>query len=65
MIVVAYSDDELEKLTKSGPNHFVSSVCFLSKILQGSLPSFSKQHTHKDQQVEELKDIARLFTLVT
>lgn len=55
----------LKQLTKLMLNNFVSSVCFLSKILQKSLPLFSKQQTQKNQQVKILKDMTKLFTLVT
>lgn len=55
----------LEQLIKSAPNDSVSSICPLFKILQESLPLLFKQQTHRNQQVEALKDMTRLFTLVT
>lgn len=65
MISIANRHVGLERPTKSAPNDFVSFVCPLSKILQKSLPPFSKQQTHKNQEVKALKDITRLLTLVT
>lgn len=55
----------LEQPPESAPNVSVSSVCPLSGIPRGSLPLLSTQQTHRNQQVEALKDITRLLTLVT
>ena len=65
MSLTANSHVGLEQPTESAPNDSVSSVCPLSEIPQGSLPLLSKQQTHRNQQVEVLKDMIRLFTLVT
>lgn len=47
------------------PTNLISSICLISKIPQGSLPPFFKQKTYKNQQIAELKDITRLFILVS
>ena len=65
MISTANSHIGLEQPTESAANDSVSSVCPLSEIPRGSLPPLSKQQTHRNQQVEALKDITRLLTLVT
>ncbi len=61
----ANSQVGLEQQTESMPINPVSSVCPISEIPRGSLPLLSKQQTHKNQQVEALKDLTRLLTLVT
>ncbi len=61
----ANSQVGLEQQTESMPINPVSSVCPISKIPRGSLPPLFKQQTHKNQQVETLKDLTRLLTLVT
>ncbi len=55
----------LEQQTESMPIKLISSVYPISDIPQGSLSPFSKQQIHKNQQVEVLKDLTRLLTLVT
>ena len=61
----ANSQAGLEQPTKSPSIDSVSSIPPVSEILRGGLPSLSKQQIHRNQQVEALKDITRLLTLVT
>ena len=59
------SQAELEQLTELPSINSVSSIPLVSEIPYRGLPFLSKQQIHRNQQVEALKDITRLLTLVT
>ncbi len=65
MSSLANSQVGLEQQTESMPINRIFSVCLIFTIPQKSLLLLSKQQTHKNQQVEVLKDLTRLLTLVT
>lgn len=48
MILTVNCNIGVEKQIKIALNDFLSSVCLLSKILQGGLPLFFKKQTHRN-----------------
>lgn len=65
MSLLANSKAALEQLTESLSINSISFILPHFKILHRDLPFISKQQTHKNQQIKSLKNIIRLFILVT
>lgn len=65
IVLTANSHVRLERPTEPAPNDHVSSVRPLSEIPKGGSPLLFKQQIYKNQQVEALKDMTSLLTLVT